>query len=369
MELYQRVNSQQINVPSLKGATPLMALQNWDLRNICIDSMHCLWEGVMKLLVKLWLESPKTMAFSCKDQVTRFDNHWKQLRPPKDMACPIRSICDYKHWRAAEFRQLLLYGADLLAGYLLFSKEKYKEHWWISMEWLYWKMSAIVTLFPWCLDTKCNQLSDSAGLLSEDKHWPTLQQKCNTCCTLTTLLTLNSICPAEYIQKLLFRVPLPAREGENAPQPSTIRIITSMRRVMKIRVKQNQKKFGSINTTGFYWLPQKTFRYSQFWIKDFTHHSYIICLHIAVMYWAVFTMSMRIEESPCDMPMSLKVASSSLQNDSQQVKPWYSRVSTTRSIPTFSNHDLTLLLSTVVIRNEKSISCPLLVSFCIVSQS
>ena len=93
-----------------------------DLRiGIPIDYMHCVLEGVVKALLKYWIDSshhgnPYYIGRSVKD----IDKVLLQQRPPHDFSRAPRSIEQHrKCWKASEFRSWpLFYSLPILTSFL-----------------------------------------------------------------------------------------------------------------------------------------------------------------------------------------------------------------------------------------------------------
>lgn len=83
--------------------------------------MHCVLEGVIKSLLKLWYSSSlETEPFNVSDRVQGVDKRLSQIKPPNDITrCPRKIENEMQHWKASEFRSFLLfYGPIVLRGIL-----------------------------------------------------------------------------------------------------------------------------------------------------------------------------------------------------------------------------------------------------------
>ena len=105
-------------VDGIKGPCWFATLKYHDIiRGTAVDYMHCILEGVMKLLLKLWFGGGHGGAnYNIADRVSEVDNRLAQIKPPNNISrCP-RSIESHsKYWKASELRSFLLfYGAVVL---------------------------------------------------------------------------------------------------------------------------------------------------------------------------------------------------------------------------------------------------------------
>ena len=109
-------------VDGIKGPCWFAALKYHDLiRGSAVDYMHCVLEGVMKLLLKLWFGGGHSDAnFTIANRIFEVDKRLAEIKPPNNISrCP-RSIENHsKYWKASELRSFLLfYGAVVLNGIL-----------------------------------------------------------------------------------------------------------------------------------------------------------------------------------------------------------------------------------------------------------
>lgn len=112
----------RMTVDGIKGPCWFAALKYHDLiRGSAVDYMHCVLEGVMKLLLKLWFGSGHSNETYCiANRISEVDNRLAEIKPPNNISrCP-RSIENHsKYWKASELRSFLLfYGAVVLNGIL-----------------------------------------------------------------------------------------------------------------------------------------------------------------------------------------------------------------------------------------------------------
>lgn len=109
-------------VDGIKGPCWFASLNYHDLiRGSAVDYMHCVLEGAMKLLLKLWFGGGHSDdSYSIASRISEVDKRLAEIKPPNNISrCP-RSIENHsKYWKASEFRSFLLfYGAAVLKGIL-----------------------------------------------------------------------------------------------------------------------------------------------------------------------------------------------------------------------------------------------------------
>ena len=67
------------------------------VRGVCIDSMHGMYGGVMKLLANLWFT---TKGFwYCGNQLREVDDRLMAITPPTEISKEIRSLKDRNYWK------------------------------------------------------------------------------------------------------------------------------------------------------------------------------------------------------------------------------------------------------------------------------
>lgn len=110
IEVYERLRSTPIS--GIKKKLCMVAAPTFDLVNgFAIDVMHCVHLGVMKWLLKLWLD-PKNKSrsfFISKPHQILLSNKIVSLKPISDIVRRPRSIFKRGDFKANEFRSLLLY--------------------------------------------------------------------------------------------------------------------------------------------------------------------------------------------------------------------------------------------------------------------
>ncbi|KXJ23145.1 hypothetical protein AC249_AIPGENE10506 [Exaiptasia diaphana] len=117
----QKAVVQKTMINGVRGPSWFAALEHHDIiLGTAVDYMHCVLEGVMKLLLELWFTSKGGQGepFNISDRVEDADKRISELKPPNRISrCP-RSIEGHrKYWKANELRAFLLfYGAIVLRG-------------------------------------------------------------------------------------------------------------------------------------------------------------------------------------------------------------------------------------------------------------
>lgn len=98
------------NVMGVKGPSRLSLLMPDYVIGIAIDSMHALYEGVAKKLMRLWFDSQfSTSPFSLRKVMAEIDSLFIAIKPPKFIHRLPGSIFKYHNWKASEFKNWLFY--------------------------------------------------------------------------------------------------------------------------------------------------------------------------------------------------------------------------------------------------------------------
>uniref|UniRef100_A0A1Y1K4M3 Transposase domain-containing protein n=1 Tax=Photinus pyralis TaxID=7054 RepID=A0A1Y1K4M3_PHOPY len=111
---------QQINQEYHKGLTPLMKLPIDLITAFPLDYMHCVCLGVMRKLLFLWRDGPRTIKLKNCDleilnnRLIQASHMW-----PSDFNRKPRSLSELERWKAIELRQFLLYLGPVLLKNLL----------------------------------------------------------------------------------------------------------------------------------------------------------------------------------------------------------------------------------------------------------
>jgi hypothetical protein len=91
-----------LQVCGFKAPSPLLQLPNFDVVNgISIDSMHCIYLGVVKQLIGLWFNSKHSgEKWYCGKSVDKVDKRLLEIKPPGIVTTVPRSIEHHlKFWK------------------------------------------------------------------------------------------------------------------------------------------------------------------------------------------------------------------------------------------------------------------------------
>ncbi len=106
------------HLPNVRS--PLLELNIGLVSHCALDYMHLICLGIVKRLISLWIKGnlqyrlPASVVNNISGNLIRMRSHM-----PREFARQPRSLIEYKHWKATEFRQLLLYsGAVVLRDVL-----------------------------------------------------------------------------------------------------------------------------------------------------------------------------------------------------------------------------------------------------------
>ncbi|KAF0688557.1 Uncharacterized protein FWK35_00038081, partial [Aphis craccivora] len=106
---YQNNVSILSKIPNFGGVT-----------SVPLDYMHLICLGVVKKMINLWIAGPLTVRIPARDvklisdALILFQNY-----TPNDFNRKPRSLFDYKHWKATEFRTFLLYTGSVVLKKIL----------------------------------------------------------------------------------------------------------------------------------------------------------------------------------------------------------------------------------------------------------
>ena len=113
--------------PHQLGRTPLVDYGILCVKEFVIDYMHCVCLGVMKRLIKYWFEGPRICRLSCQQKKQMSDKlAFYHNKMPSEFARQPRSLDEFKHFKATEFQQFLLYTGPIILKNIL-SKEVYQN--------------------------------------------------------------------------------------------------------------------------------------------------------------------------------------------------------------------------------------------------
>lgn len=110
-DAYEADNTGKV-VNGIKGPSFFMFCPNFDpVKNVGIDTMHLLFLGTVRLLLKLWFNvSSSTQIFSLYKEVDIVDNRLSNIKPSHFITRTPRNISDnLKFWKAAELRSWFFY--------------------------------------------------------------------------------------------------------------------------------------------------------------------------------------------------------------------------------------------------------------------
>lgn len=119
----------QTQIGHTKGPTPFSELENFDLvDDFPLDYMHLVCLGVVKKLIKSWVQPPRRPYSLAGAQQTRINERLFSIRPSitRDFARRPRKINEVDRWKATEFRQFLLYTGQIVLKNIL--PEDYYKH-------------------------------------------------------------------------------------------------------------------------------------------------------------------------------------------------------------------------------------------------
>lgn len=100
----------------VKGRTILSVLVFKWIQTTAIDSMHCVFEGIMRALLKLWfLPEFSDMPFSLYHFIDLVDKRLVNIKPPGFVQRRPRSIKKHlKHWKASEMKNFFFHFSLLI---------------------------------------------------------------------------------------------------------------------------------------------------------------------------------------------------------------------------------------------------------------
>ncbi|CAG5075212.1 Protein of unknown function, partial [Cotesia congregata] len=98
------------SVEGVKGPTTLSKIVLDFIDTTSIDSMHCVFLGIVKQLMRLWLDSKfHKSTFSLRGHINYINQTIKNINPPSFTHRLPRSVSDFKYWKASEMKYWLLY--------------------------------------------------------------------------------------------------------------------------------------------------------------------------------------------------------------------------------------------------------------------
>ena len=87
---------------TIKGANALFRLDYYDFIDwLVVDPMHCCWQGVMKLFLKLWFQDDyNSEKFSIRAKIQDFDRLLSACKLPMEINRQFRSYNIHgKYWK------------------------------------------------------------------------------------------------------------------------------------------------------------------------------------------------------------------------------------------------------------------------------
>ncbi|CAG5073522.1 Protein of unknown function [Cotesia congregata] len=115
-------------IEGVKGPTTLSKIVHDFIVATSIDSMHCIFAGVCKQLMRLWFDSEFTKcSFSLRNHINYVDEKIRSINPPSFTHRLPRKISDYKYWKASEMKYWLLY-YSLIILYPIMPTAYYQHH-------------------------------------------------------------------------------------------------------------------------------------------------------------------------------------------------------------------------------------------------
>lgn len=99
-------------IKGIKGPSFFMAIKSFDfVKSVSIDYMHCVLQGISKILISLWFGSTHSdESFSLYSYVDVVDERLSKIKPPSTISRMPRSISQrFKYWKASELRAWLLF--------------------------------------------------------------------------------------------------------------------------------------------------------------------------------------------------------------------------------------------------------------------
>ncbi|CAG5090279.1 Protein of unknown function, partial [Cotesia congregata] len=98
------------DVDGIKGPTVLTQIVYDVFNTTVVDSMHCVYLGVVKRAFSLFFEcSYSHCKLSLYEHLKFVDSKIRSISPPGFVSRLTRSVFDFKYWKASEWKQWLLY--------------------------------------------------------------------------------------------------------------------------------------------------------------------------------------------------------------------------------------------------------------------
>jgi hypothetical protein len=78
-----------LKINGIKGSSILRKVPFFNIiTNCCLESMHCLWEGISAQFADLWLNSKnheKSWYIGAPSTLQQINHKWKQIQTPHEM--------------------------------------------------------------------------------------------------------------------------------------------------------------------------------------------------------------------------------------------------------------------------------------------
>lgn len=112
----------------VKGVAVISQIPLLDMSTCVVpEYMHCVLLGVVKQCLQFWLERDRGGLSSLHNYTNELDQFMNEIRPPISFHRLPRPVSEFKHWKASEFLNwLLYYSLPALQGIL---HETYLSHW------------------------------------------------------------------------------------------------------------------------------------------------------------------------------------------------------------------------------------------------
>lgn len=113
IEIYEQLNSTAVkSIKGIKTISCLIAAKDFDMVNgFSVDAMHCVFSGVMKKLMNLWLDTKnhkQPFYISKKNQII-LSARLTKIKPISEIIRKPRSLFSRADFKSNEFRSLLFY--------------------------------------------------------------------------------------------------------------------------------------------------------------------------------------------------------------------------------------------------------------------
>lgn len=128
--VYQGIQAHEQKKPcqGVKGPTIISKITHDFIRTTAIDTMHCVYLGVVKSLFMLWFDvSHRNCPFSLYKFCKFVNARIQKITPPSCIPRLPRSLFTYHYWKATEFKAWLLYYSLPILSFIM-DKEYFEHH-------------------------------------------------------------------------------------------------------------------------------------------------------------------------------------------------------------------------------------------------